>query len=95
MHEMKIIVITLCCLLVVWSPIRPVAVEFEPDSLSLKTRLQVFEKVWTTINEGYYDPNFNGVNWSEVHERYRPRVEGTKSDEEFLCNHQADALGIA
>ena len=55
----------------------------KPESLSAKDRLDVLETVWKTINEEYYDPAFNGVNWPEARQRYRPRVEAAKSDDEF------------
>jgi len=53
--------------------------------LSAKTRKQVFEKVWKEIQDHYYDPAFNGVNWDEVHTRYLPLVEAAKSDSEFYA----------
>lgn len=53
------------------------------ESLSAKDRIEVLETVWKTINDEYYDPGFNGVNWLEARERYRPRVEAAKSDDEF------------
>jgi carboxyl-terminal processing protease len=55
------------------------------NSLSPKDRLDVFDTVWKTINDEYYDPSFNGVNWAEVRNRYRPRVESVKSDEELYA----------
>src|SRR5438105_1153762 len=53
------------------------------ESLSPKDRIEILETVWKTINDEYYDPSFNGVNWSEVRQRYRPRIEAAKSDDEF------------
>jgi carboxyl-terminal processing protease len=53
--------------------------------LSLKTRQDVFEKVWKDINDHYYDRLFNGVDWNEVHTRYRPLVDGAKDDHEFYA----------
>ena len=53
--------------------------------LPLKTRREVFEKTWKEIHDHYYDPAFNGVNWNDIHSRYIPRVEATKSDEEFYA----------
>ena len=44
-------------------------------SLSRQDRIEIFEDVWGTINEEYYDPSFNGVDWREVHQQYRPRAE--------------------
>ncbi len=43
--------------------------------LSLKARREIFETVWKDIRDHYYDPSFNGVNWDEIHTRYRPLVE--------------------
>jgi carboxyl-terminal processing protease len=53
------------------------------DSLSRQERIEIFEDVWKTINEQYYDPSFNGVDWQAVHERYLPQVEAAKTDLEF------------
>lgn len=54
-------------------------------SLSPKDRLQVFEKVWRDVNEHYYDPEFGGVNWQEIHQRYLPLVEAVKDDQDFYA----------
>ncbi len=51
--------------------------------LSAEDRLEVFEDVWKMIDEKYYDPSFNGVNWSAVHDRYLPLIERATSDDEF------------
>jgi carboxyl-terminal processing protease len=51
--------------------------------LSLKARGEIFEKVWKEIRDHYYDPTFNGVNWEDIHARYRPLIEAAKSDQEF------------
>jgi carboxyl-terminal processing protease len=54
-------------------------------SLSPKARKSVFERVWTDIHDRYYDPSFNGVDWDEVHKRYRPLIEAAKSDQDFYA----------
>ena len=54
-----------------------------PASLSRQERIEIFEDVWKTINEQYYDSSFHGVNWQETHNRYRPRVETAENDVEF------------
>jgi carboxyl-terminal processing protease len=54
-----------------------------PATLSRQDRIEIFEEVWKTINEEYYDPSFNGINWQEVHDRYRPRAEGAANDLQF------------
>ena len=52
-------------------------------SLSPKEREEVFEKVWKDVDEHYYDPEFGGVNWKEVHDRYSPLVRAAKEDKDF------------
>lgn len=55
------------------------------QSLTLADRQAVFEKVWKSVDEHYYDPRFGGVNWQEVHQRYLPLVQGTKADKDFYA----------
>ncbi len=96
---------TLCCVLalalclVAWGSATPAQTRIVSDArdavppagkqLSAKTRKQVFERVWQEIHDSYYDPAFNGVNWDEVHTRYLPLVQATKSDAEFYASMSA------
>jgi carboxyl-terminal processing protease len=41
------------------------------------------EAVWTTVNERYYDPTLNGIDWPAVRSRYEPRILAAKSDDEY------------
>lgn len=52
-------------------------------SLSPKDREEVFEKVWKEIDEHYYDPEFGGVKWEDIHQRYWPVVQAAKDDKDF------------
>ena len=61
----------------------PKTVTAADETLSPEDRIAIFEDVWKTINEEYYDPSFHGVNWREVHERYMPRVAAAKTDIEL------------
>lgn len=54
-----------------------------PLALSLKERVSIFNEVWETVHEKYYDPSFNGVDWRAVRDRYRPRLGETASDDDF------------
>lgn len=54
-----------------------------PRSLSPKDREHVFEKVWKAVDEHYYDPEFGGVDWRGIHQRYEPLVEASKDDAAF------------
>jgi len=51
--------------------------------LSPKEREEVFEKVWKDVDEHYYDPEFGGVKWQEVRQRYSPLVKAAKDDQDF------------
>lgn len=53
--------------------------------LSPKDRMKVFEKVWKDVDEHYYDPEFGGVDWKEIHKRYLPRVKAAKDDQDFYA----------
>lgn len=55
--------------------------------LSAEDRRRVLDEVWQTINDNYYDPSFNGVDWSAVRERYRALADSAPNDFEFygLC----------
>lgn len=53
------------------------------DTLSAKERVRAFEEVWHTVNERYYDPAFNGIDWNAIYARYRAKVELTLTDQEF------------
>jgi carboxyl-terminal processing protease len=48
-------------------------------------RMEIFEKVWKEIHDHYYDPSFNGVNWDEIHARYRLLIEEPADDQDFYA----------
>src|SRR5580704_10409162 len=51
--------------------------------LSPEDHEQIFEKVWKDIDVHYYDPEFGGVKWQEVRQRYLPLVKAAKDDKDF------------
>lgn len=57
--------------------------KLQDSSLPLRERVKIFEGVWRTVNERYYDAKFKGVDWSGVRARYRALVEATGADDEF------------
>ncbi len=43
----------------------------------------LFDRLWTTVNERFFDPRMNGVDWRAVRARYQPQVAGVRTDDEF------------
>lgn len=46
-------------------------------------RVEIFEQVWNTINEKYYDANFNGADWAAIGRKYRARLKKISGDKSF------------
>jgi len=51
--------------------------------ISAVERTDIFEQVWTTINEKYYDASFNGVDWQAVKKKYSARLGNVSGDKDF------------
>ena len=55
-----------------------------PGALSFSSpQTKVFEEVWETVNENFFDPEFNGVDWQAMRSRYAPLAAKTHSPEEL------------
>ena len=39
----------------------------------------LFDEVWQTVNDAYYDPAFGGLDWAGVKKELRPKAEGSAS----------------
>lgn len=50
----------------------------EPD------KIKVFNNLWETVNRLYFDPAFNGNNWSKLREIYLPRAIAAKDKIELV-----------
>jgi len=44
---------------------------------------EYFDKIWETINDKFWDPNFNGVDWEDAGKRYKPKALAAKDHESF------------
>lgn len=44
---------------------------------------RVFEKVWSTVSEDYYDAKHNGVDWSAARDGFRAKAAAARNDEEL------------
>jgi len=38
-------------------------------------KIEIFEQVWNNVNEHFYDPNFNGIDWENKHIEYKTKIE--------------------
>jgi C-terminal processing protease CtpA/Prc len=47
-------------------------------------RMAVFDEVWSQVDQQFYDPHFNGVDWKAVRARYRPRVSASATDGQMV-----------
>lgn len=43
----------------------------------------LYQALWSTVNENYYDPHFRGADWAGTRERYRGRALASRNDVEF------------
>ncbi|HKC64672.1 MAG TPA: S41 family peptidase [Pyrinomonadaceae bacterium] len=58
-----------------------------PSFAALRTasdsRLAVFDDVWETVRERYYDPTFHGLDWETERARFRPLAESAQTTQEL------------
>jgi carboxyl-terminal processing protease len=45
--------------------------------------VQLYDRLWSTVDQNFYDPRFHGVDWAGVGERYRSRLKDVDTDAEF------------
>ncbi|PWT91441.1 MAG: hypothetical protein C5B55_08145 [Blastocatellia bacterium] len=79
---------TLILLVVAFVFVTGLQVSQADDSPSVSTssregRLIVFDDVWETIQERYYDPSFHGVDWQAKRSTFRPLAADAVSEQEF------------
>ena len=69
----------------------------ETNVASREVRLRVFDQVWRSINENYYDRNFHGLDWIAQRNTFRPLIEQAASNAEFyrLMRAMVGKLGDA
>jgi carboxyl-terminal processing protease len=52
-------------------------------TLPREERIKLFDQVWRSINENYYDRNFNGIDWKLQREVFRLQAESALSNEDL------------
>ncbi len=63
-------------------------------SQSSSSQVQVFDSVWNTVNENFFDPNFNGVDWPLLRAQYQPQAARANSTEQlaYIINQMLSQL---
>ncbi|MEM7414917.1 MAG: S41 family peptidase [Gemmatimonadota bacterium] len=48
-----------------------------------RTKVAAFEQGWGEMRDGFYDPDFHGVDWPGVRDDFRPYIQGARTRAEF------------
>lgn len=64
---------------------------------SASSYLPLFNAVWSTTDEHFYDPRFLGHDWNAIGDRFRAQLASVHSDKAFeaLANRMLDQLGAS
>lgn len=75
--QSPIVAFTAAVLLLFWlgSPVFP----------QTSTQEKVFGEVWQTVNEQFFDPNFNGVDWAAMREKYKSQAAKAPTSAQFAA----------
>ena len=59
--------------------------------------LETFDEVWRILNESHFDTNFNGHNWNEVREKYRPKAVAARNPDALrdVLQEMIDLLAVS
>lgn len=44
---------------------------------------KVFNEVWQTVNENFYDENFNGIDWAAMRDKYKPQAAAVQTRQQL------------
>lgn len=53
------------------------------SSVAEQSSAQLLDEVWQTVDEHFFDPEFNGVDWQAMRDRYRPIAAQTESRQQL------------
>lgn len=82
----------------IYKQIEPPAVQSAPpsgDPITSAESLADFDAAWKLVNDTHFDPEFNGVDWEALREKYRPQAAGAKTRQESraVITSMLDTLG--
>ena len=85
------IALTSALVLLLWLTAAPILLSVgQPQS-------STFEQVWQTVNDDFYDPDFNGVSWTDIKAIYKPLANHAESKAELarIINQMLDELNTS
>jgi len=68
------------------------------NRLSAAERAEIFEAVWQTVNDNYFDPTFGGQDWQAIGDAYRQKLATVQDDRAFwvdVLNPMLFGLGVS
>ncbi|MFP4047379.1 MAG: S41 family peptidase, partial [Bacteroidales bacterium] len=68
--------------------LKPISIQAEMKIRYKEELEQIFDEAWTILENGFYDPDFHGNDWTELKEKYKPYAlsASTKSDFRDMFN---------
>jgi Tol biopolymer transport system component/C-terminal processing protease CtpA/Prc len=63
--------------------LKAIAVSAEMDVDFDIEKMVVFDEAWSTLDRRFFDPTFNGRNWSALRDEWRPYIEGVHTEDEL------------
>lgn len=69
-----------------------------PTTLNASERLAIFNRVWHTVDNEYFDPSFGGMDWESIGHEYRQKLADTEDDHTFwlgVLNPMLWELGVS
>ncbi len=56
----------------------------QEKGMTKSERVEIFEQVWGNVNQHFYDPNFNGIDWNEKHFEYKTKIENCSNTDSLF-----------
>lgn len=63
--------------------VRPIEVTAEMDVDFDEEKLEVFAQAWSYLDDNFFDPDFNGVDWEAMRAKYEPYIAGARTPDEM------------
>lgn len=66
-----------------FDPVETAGAPARPDRARVRMNQRVFDRVWNEVRTSYYDPRFNGVDWTAARATWRPQALAARDDREL------------